>query len=122
MAMPKLPQDVTIEWVKRGYITQTQATENVNKYTSHIEQAKDSILAYCNIPLKASMPDGLFFAWVEISYATSKGATMIQGSGAIKSISEGDTTVTYDVGTTVVKGDAVSIDYTAILNRYRRLP
>ncbi len=87
----KLPQDVIAEWVKRGHITQEQATENVN-------------------------------AWVEISYATSKGATMIQGSGAIKSISEGDTTVTYDVGTTVVKGDTVSIDYTAILNRFRRLP
>lgn len=118
----KTPQEVIAEWVKRGYITETEATASTKKYTSFIEQAKDSILAYCNIPLKASMPDGLFYAWVEISYATSKGATMIEGSGAIKSVSEGDTTVTFDVGTAVVKSNTVSADYTTILNRFRRLP
>ncbi len=121
--MNKTTQDVINEWVKRGYITQQQATENADKYNSYIEQSKDSILAYCNIPLKANMPDGLFFVWVEMSYSASKGVTLIEGGGAIKSISEGDTTITYDVGTSVVKDNStVVVDYKSILNRYRRLP
>lgn len=116
----KTAQDVLDEWVLRGYITAEQAADL--KYTSYINQAKDSILSYCNIPLAAQMPDGLFYAWVEIGWATANGATMVQGSGAIKSVSEGDTKIDYDVGTTVVKGSTVTADYTTILNRFRRLP
>ena len=119
--MHKFPLDIIAEWIKRGYITDAQAIENEQQYISFIEQAKDSILAYCNIPLKANMPDGLFFAWVEVAWATSKGTISIEGSGAIKSISEGDTSVTFDVGTKIETTN-VSVDYTAILNRFRRLP
>lgn len=118
----KAAQDVLNEWALRGYITAEQATSCTEKYTSYINQAKDSILSYCNIPLAAQMPDDLFYVWVEIGWATANGATMVQGSGAIKSISEGDTSITYDVGTTVVKGSTVTADYTTILNRFRRLP
>lgn len=120
--MNKTSYDVLAEWVKRGYVTQADSVEYADKYISFIEQAKDGILAYCNIPQKANMPDGLFYAWVEIAYSTSGGTASIEGSGAVKSISEGDTTVQFDVGTTVVKSDKTAVDYTAILNRYRRLP
>ncbi|WP_312645366.1 hypothetical protein [Hydrogenoanaerobacterium sp.] len=117
--MPKTPTDVLNEWALRGYITAEQSTEP--KYLSYINQAKDSILSYCNIPLKAQMPDGLFYPWVEIAWSTAQGMTAIQGTGAVKSVSEGDTTITYDAGATVVKNDAM-LDYTSVLDRYRRLP
>lgn len=117
--MPKTSTDVLNEWKLRGYITAEQSSDS--KYLSFIDQAKQSILAYCNIPLAAPMPDGLFYPWVEISWATANGMTTMQGTGAIKSVSEGDTTVTYDVGTTVVKNDAM-ISFASILNRYRRMP
>ena len=117
--MSKLPNDVLKEWVLRGYITAEQA-KSPDKYISYINQAKESILGYCNIPLNAQMPDGLFYPWVEIAWSTAQGMTSVEGTGAIKSISEGDTTITYDVGTTVIQNKTI-LDYTAILNRYRRI-
>ncbi len=116
--MSKTAQDIFAEMQKRYGIAETEQS----RYESYIEQAKQEIFAYCNIPEKADMPDGLFYPWVELSYTAAKQAQTIQGTGAIKSISEGDTTVTYDVGTTVVKSDAALLSYASILNRYRRMP
>jgi len=116
--MPKTPNDVLQEWVLRGYITAEQSTEP--KYISFINQAKDTILSYCNIPLKAQMPDGLFYAWTEIAWGTAQGTLTVDGTGAIKSVSEGDTTITYDVGTKVVKSDIV-LTHMSVLDRYRRI-
>lgn len=120
--MPKTPTEVMNEWALRGYISAEPSEKDSAKYLSYINQAKDIILSYCNIPLVASMPDGLFYPWVEISWATVNGATLVQGSGAIKAVTEGDTKVEFDVGTTVVKGTATAVDYTAALRRYRRMP
>lgn len=117
--MSKTNHDVLNEWVLRGYITAEQSSGE--KYQSYISQAKDAILSYCNIPLNAQMPDGLFYPWVEIAWNAAQGTTSLQGTGAVKSISEGDTTVTYDVGTKVIKHDAM-LGYTSILDRFRRLP
>lgn len=117
--MAKTNHDVLNEWVLRGYIPAEQSTDK--KYESYISQAKDAILSYCNIPLSAQMPDGLFAPWVEIAWKTAQGTTTVQGTGAVKSVSEGDTTVTYDVGTKVVKQE-VMLNYTSILDRFRRLP
>ena len=117
--MSKTNHDVLNEWVLRGYITAEQSSEP--KYLSYINQAKDAILYYCNIPLKADMPNGLFYPWVEIAWNAAQGTTMVQGTGAVKSVSEGDTTVTYDVGTTVIKNNAM-LNYMSILDRFRRLP
>ena len=116
--MYKLPCDIISEWLKRGYITDTESIENEQQYISFIEQAKDSILDYCNIPLKANMPDGLFFAWVETAWLTSNSTISNEGSGAIKSISEGDTSISFDVS----QKSKVYADYTTILNRFRRFP
>ncbi len=116
--MPKTAQDVFTEMQKRYGVAETEQS----RYESYIEQAKQEIFTYCNIPEKAAMPDGLYYPWVELSHAASRQAQTIQGTGAIKSISEGDTTVTYDVGTTVVKSDAGLLSYATILNRFRRMP
>lgn len=120
--MPRTPADVIKEWELRGYISAEPSNNDSAKYLSYINQAKDVILSYCNIPLTASMPDGLFYPWVEISWATVNGATLVHGSGAIKAVTEGDTKVEFDVGTTVVKGAATAVDYTAVLRRFRRMP
>ena len=116
--MAKTSTDVINEWVLRGYITAEQSTNP--KYLSFISQAKDAILSYCNIPLKADMPDGLFYPWVEIAHSTAQGFSAIQGSGEIKSVSEGDTTITYDVGVTTVTNNAM-VDYMSTLNTFRRI-
>lgn len=120
--MAKTPNQVLEEWVLRGYVPADAPDADRGRYLSFIQQAKESILSYCNIPLAAPMPDGLFYPWVEIGWATANGATLVQGSGAVKSMTEGDTTITYDVGTTVVKGNTVTVDYSTILGRFRRLP
>lgn len=118
--MSKTANDVLNEWVLRGYITAEQSSNQ--KYTSYINQARQSIVDYCRFPpTMAALPNGLFYAWVEIGWATANGATTIQGTGAIKSVSEGDTTVQFDVGTTVVSGKTVTVDYSATLNRFRNL-
>lgn len=113
--------DVLHEWVKRGYITTDQAETDRDKYLSYIDQTKYEILSYCNIPILAQIPEGLFYVWVGMAWEGSQGLTAISGSGAVKSVTEGDTTVQFDVGTTVT-GTAQHADYYAMLNRYRRLP
>lgn len=116
--MAKTSNDILQEWVLRGYITAEQSANP--KWLSYISQAKDTMLSYCNIPIKADMPDGLYYAWVDIAWGIAQGTLTIEGSGEIKSVSEGDTTITYDVGTKVVKND-VSLNYMTTLNRYRRI-
>ncbi|SDN15089.1 hypothetical protein [Acetanaerobacterium elongatum] len=116
--MPKTEQDVFAE-ISRRYGVEMMAQE---RYLSYICQVKEEILSYCNIPQGATMPDGLFYPWVELSYAAARQTQTVQGTGAVKSITEGDTTITYDVGTTVIKNSSGLLSYANILNRYRRMP
>lgn len=118
--MAKTETNVLEEWKRRGYIPNDTAAEDEQKYLSYIFQAKDSILSYCNLPLNIKeFPDGLFYPWVDISYSSYTGAAE-GGSGTVKSVTEGDTTVSFsDASAGSIKGMA---DISAILNRYRRLP
>lgn len=112
--------DVLAEWKKRGYVPDDAAEDG--KYLSYILQAKDSILSYCNLPLNIrEFPDGLFYPWVDISYSTYTGAAEA-GSGAVKSVTEGDTTVTFSDGATSGSSEKAAADYRSILDRFRRLP
>lgn len=120
--MGKAASDVLAEWALRGFITSEQATTSAAKYTSYINQAKTAILDYCNLPQNIVVfPDGLFYPWVEIGWKTANDTESVTGSGEVKSISEGDTTITYDVGSTAVSSQVIA-DYSVTLNRYRRLP
>ena len=120
--MGKTASDIIAEWVARSYITPAQALSDVAKYTSYIMQAKTAILDYCNLPQNiVDFPDGLFYPWVEIGWKTANNTESVTGSGEVKSISEGDTTINYDVGTTAVSSQVIA-DYSVTLNRYRRLP
>jgi hypothetical protein len=116
--MSKTASDVLTEWGVRGYYTGTPSTADSAKYLSYIDQAKESICAFCNIPQQViSLFDGLFYPWVEISYLTMTGNMFEQATGKVSSISEGDTSVSYSNSGT----DIVSVDYSRILNRYRCL-
>lgn len=118
--MAKTANDVLKEWVLRGYITAPPSAPDAGKYKSFIEQAKQSMLAYCKLPLNAEeLPDSLFYPWVEISYAIMNGGIFEQSSGTVKSIKEGDETVTYNNEKN--KAIAPLIDYSDILNRHRCL-
>ena len=120
-AMPKTITDVINEWLARGYIPVGQTSEDTAKYTSFITQGKIAILDYCNLPQNiVNFPDGLFYPWVEISVSIMNGGVFQQANGVIKSVSEGDTTIQY--GTTANQATAPIVDYSATLNRYRRLP
>lgn len=120
--MAKNNLDVLAEWVRRGYLTHTESMARKEKHLSYIDQAKESILNYCNIPVRANMPDGLFYAWVEIGWAAETAETGQSGTDAVKAITEGDTTVTFatgDVATASLSGAMQA--HKAVLNQYRRL-
>lgn len=118
--MAKTEMDVLEEWKKRGYLPNETAEEG--KCLSYIKQAKDSILSYCNLPLNIKgFPDGLFYPWVELSYSAYTGAAD-GSSGTVKSVTEGDTTVSFSDGSVSAGSIKGMADISAILNRYRRLP
>jgi hypothetical protein len=118
--MAKTAADVLAEWVSRGYVTSADATTYVTKYTSYINQAKNAILAYCNLPQNiVNFPDGLFYPWIEISYAVMTGGVFSQSTGTVTSVKEGDTQVNY--GTAKNTATAPIIDYSQTLNRFRCL-
>lgn len=109
--------DILMEWKARGYCTEDS---DMGKCRSFIDQGRQSILAYCKMPLTVpELPNGLFYPWVEISYAIMSGGVFERASGVVKSIKEGDTSITYSTD----KSDAFTptVDYSQILNRYRRL-
>lgn len=112
--------NVLAEWTARGYIPAEPSDTDTAKYSSYINQAKSAICGYCNLPQNiVDFPDGLFYPWVEIGYAIFKGGVFQQSSGTVKSVSEGDTSVTFN--TDVNKAIAPIVDYSAVLNAYRCL-
>lgn len=131
----KTENDVLNEWVERGYISDDLIPEQTNRCLSFIRQAKANILAYCNIPECADMPSGLFYAWVDLSRdiaTTSETAGETggkAGSGTVKRVSEGNTTIEFDVGNTSSSSSGQAADISALvlghaatLNRCRRMP
>jgi hypothetical protein len=123
--MKKTENDVLNEWVLRGYVTEEEAAANSQRFLSFIRQAGEEILNFCNIPVCAPVPDGLFYVWTDYSHdiAAFYGAMPAGGSDGIKSISEGDTTITFaDTGSfSGSDGESGIQKYRASLYRYRRL-
>lgn len=103
-----MASDVLAEIVLRG-----KAVGEEPAALSYINQASASIKAYCNL---VTIPDGLFYAWVEIAscLASSGGG----GSDSVASISEGDTSISYRSPTE--QSDILS-GYKPLLNHYRRM-
>lgn len=118
--MAKTVSDVLAEWTARGYIPASLSDADKAKYTSFINQAKSAICGYCNLPQNiVDFPDGLLYPWVEISYSIMHGGVFQQSSGTVKSVSEGDTSVTFNTDTN--RAIAPIVDYSAALNAFRRL-
>lgn len=121
--MTRTDGDVLDELTARGL-----AGENEAAARSYIGQAADAIRGYCGLPEGASLPAGLFYAWTEVSarlIASGSTAAAAGGaSGAVSSITEGDTTIQFGglsqgAG---AGGTGWALDgCRAILNRYRRM-
>lgn len=114
--MTRTDGDVLDELTARGL-----AGENEAAARSYIGQAADAIRGYCGLPEGASLPAGLFYAWVEVSARLIAAGGV---SGAVSSITEGDTTIQFgglsqgaDAGGTGWALDGCR----AVLNRYRRM-
>lgn len=106
--MAKTSTDVLVELVKRG-----KAVGDEPAALSYIDQAAELIESYCNLPI---VPDGLFYAWVEVSSCLiSSGGG---GGDNVASISEGDTSISFR--SQREQSDILS-GYKSILNRYRRM-
>lgn len=106
--MAKTETDVLNELVLRG-----KAVGDEPAALSYIAQAEESIKAYCNLP---TVPEGLFFAWVEVaSYLISSGGG---GGDNVASISEGDTSISFR--SPAEQSDIIS-GFKPLLNRYRRM-
>lgn len=127
----KTENDILNEWAERGYLPDDLISEETNRCLSFIRQAKAGILAYCNIPECADVPDGLFYTWVELSrdiaIASENGGRA--GSGTVKRVSEGNTTIEFDVGNRASDSSgqaedisALVLGHSAALSRYRRMP
>lgn len=120
----KNESDVLDIWVRRGYITQKDRYENMETHLTYIFQAKDEILAYCNIPLAAAMPDGLLYAWADIAWDMRNQAEVGKQPYTVKSVSEGGDSITFAASSDNGQGEGKSVlsNYVHILNRYRRMP
>jgi hypothetical protein len=119
MTVARNSADVLNVWKDRGWL------KNEHDFTaaqSYIDQAKDCILSACNIPVRAMVPDGLFYAWAELShnmYANTESGGAI---GAVKSVADGDTTVTYASDTASSGLEAILPGIQSLIARYRRMP
>ena len=74
-----------------------------------IERARVMLLCYCNIPLVADMPQGLFEAWCMVAeqYAS--------GMGEVSSVSEGDVSITFK------KSGEETLGWKTIADRFKRM-
>ncbi|WP_042348261.1 phage head-tail connector protein [Bacillus massiliigorillae] len=89
----------------------------------YIRRVTRRVLNYCNL-LEIPVELGEIVAEMVVDMLKSGGSTIIEGSGSIKRVSRGDTTVEYDVGSQVVNGDSVDdvlTNYKQQLNQFRRL-
>ena len=106
--MAKTASNVMTELVLRG-----KAVGDEPAALSYINQAAESIKAYCNLP---TVPEGLFYAWVEVaSCLISSGGG---GGDNVASIKEGDTGITFRPA--AEQSDILS-GFKPLLNRYRRM-
>lgn len=120
----KNESDVLDIWERRGYITQKDRYENMETHLTYIFQAKYEILAYCNIPLAASMPDGLLYAWADIARDIRNQEELYKQPYTVKSVSEGGDSITFAASSENGQSSGKSIlsNYAYVLNQYRRMP
>lgn len=94
---------------------------------SYIDEAKPIMLEYCTLPQNVqSVPDVLKYPWVEIATVlmnNSTAASSAAGTGTVKSVSDGDTTVQFDTGKTAQAKvlDNLSVNNVRIMNSFRCL-
>lgn len=94
---------------------------------SYIDEAKPIMLEYCTLPQNIQeVPDVLKYPWVEIATTLMNNApsqSSAAGAAAIKSVSDGDTTVQFDTGKTTQGKilDSLSVNNIRIMDGFRCL-
>jgi len=92
---------------------------------SYIDEAKPIMLQYCTLPQNIQeVPCVLKYPWVEIATPLMNNSTAVSsGTGTIKSVSDGDTTVQYSTDKTVQAKlfDSVSANNIRIMDSFRTL-
>jgi len=92
---------------------------------SYIDEAKPIMLEYCTLPQNIQeVPDVLKYPWVEIATALMNNSSAVSsGTGTVKSVSDGDTTVQYSTDKTVQAKlfDSVSANNIRIMDSFRTL-
>ena len=83
--------------------------ENEQQAALMIERARVMVLCYCNIPLNAKMPEGLFEAW-EIAAEQLVSGDM----GVASAISEGDVSIKFE-------NSGKCFDWKLIADRFKRM-
>lgn len=116
----KNEDDVLDIWERRGYITQKDRYENKETHLSYIKQAENEILSYCNIE---DIPDGLLYTWADIAMYMWNQAELGKQPYTVKSVSEGGDSITFVTSSENGQGGGKSVllNYTHVLNRYRRM-
>lgn len=82
-------------------------------------RAEYAIRAYCHIPDTEEIQKEALFVWADMAVAGVRMASE-SGSGAVQSVSEGDTTVTYARSSSSSAFD-ISADFATALQSFRRL-
>lgn len=79
-----------------------------------IERARVTLLCYCNIPISADVPPGLFSAWCIAAEQQFTGAL-----DEVSSISEGDVSINFGEPSRSYMGQGET-DWKIIANRFRQ--
>lgn len=97
---------------------QYEIKDSDGKLLSFITKAESKILNYCNVPC---VWDALFQVWVDLSFdLLNASKTKISDEQRVKSISEGNTSVAFDIQQPKTEKDIFN-SYQSQLNRFRRL-
>ena len=103
-------------------LTQAERLEKLKLLLGVKNEEKDMVCNYCNIEeVPKGLENVLLNMAVDLYRAESLGQE--QAEGTVKSITEGDVTVSFASASAISENSGMQFlkDYTAQLNRYRRL-
>ena len=85
---------------------------DIEQIAAAVESARVMLLCYCNIPLNAEMPKGLYQAWIIAAEQSAAG-----NIGDVASISEGDVSVSFKKS----GADGDTLGWKTVADRFRRM-
>lgn len=86
-----------------------------------LDDAKDMILAYCNIKALPEQLENTAYRMAMELYRNENLGHEETAVGSVSSISEGDTSTSFNISVSEGFKDSLLKDYKAVLSRYRRV-